>query len=121
MINTDLKLIENQIVKFKKGFQYKISDTEKIPAYKQIVKKHDKSEYVYFTTYNLKLSKKALLLKSRINEYHVNCEEVNKNLFTEISNRKIKPYIFKDIEYYNDKVFMEYSKLQDNEIDEEEL
>ena len=119
LTNTDLKLNESQIVKFKKGFLYKINETEKIPAYKQIVKKFDKDEYVYFTTYNLKQSKKILLLKSRINEYRVNSEEVNKNLFTEISNRKIKPYIFKDIEYYNDKVFIEYSKLRDNEVEEE--
>ncbi len=109
--NTDIKLQESEIVKFKKGFLYK-TDTCKIPAYKQVINRYDNTEIVYFTTYQLKNSKKLTILRNRIAS---ETEESYKNVCVDIRNRKILPYIFKDVEKYNEKIFIEYSNLQNIE------
>ena len=110
LTHLDLKLRENQITKFKKGFQFKINDIEKIPAYKQLINKYDKTDYNYFTTYILDINKKTLQLKNRISGYMINKREENIELFCEIINKKIKPYIFKNIEGFNEAIYKQQFK-----------
>jgi len=106
-----LKLRENLITKFKKGFQFKINETEKIPAYKQLINRYDKTDYNYFTTYSLEINKKTLQLKNRISGYTINKQEKNTELFCEIINKRIIPYIFKNIEGFNDNIYKQQFKI----------
>jgi hypothetical protein len=118
--HTDLKLAEKQISKLKRAFFYKINDTEKVTAYKQLVKKFDNTEYSYYTTYEVKLNKKTTILKSRISGYTIKAHDTNVILYNEIIGRKIKPYIIKDLDRINYNIFLEYEKIisGNNEIEE---
>ena len=92
---------------------------KKVIAYKQVVKQYQKEDYIYYTTYDLKISKKAIYLKQNINGYTITNEETNTKLFTQIKNIETKPYIIPNIEGLIEPIYNEYVESQ-RKIEEEE-
>jgi len=115
LTDRDLKLTETQIKKFKRAFQYKLNETETITAHKQVVKRYNNTDNIYFTTYTINQKK----IKMRINGYTIKDADTNNKLFKEIISVKVKPYIKENLEEMYADIYKKYITQRDQEAEEE--